>query len=146
MQAFDLYGNPVNRFFDAEGQPSPFLYLSEAPDFNYLDLVAVGDEKMTYLYVLFYTGNGGAPSDYHVSIYQYGTAAPVKNPLVTTDGVAAARIAVDMWHAMYTLNYDMVTDGQGHHAGPHNPTTGPAGRTVPSVSEWLPPVPKEDEA
>ena len=146
VQAFDLYGNPVNRFFDAEGQPSPFLYLSEAPDFNYLDLVAVGDEKMTYLYVLFYTGNGGAPSDYHVSIYQYGTAAPVKNPLVTTDGVAAARIAVDMWHAMYTLNYDMVTDGQGHHAGPHNPTTGPAGRTVPSVSEWLPPVPKEDEA
>jgi hypothetical protein len=146
IQAFDLYGNPVNRFFDGEGQPSPFLYLSEAPDFNYLDIVAVGDEKMTYLYVLFYTGNGHAPSDYHMSIYQYGTQAPVKNPLVTTDNVAAARIAVDMWHTMYALNYDMVTDGQGHHAGPHNATTGPAGRTVPSVSEWLPPVPTEDEA
>jgi hypothetical protein len=146
VQAFDLYGNPVNRFFDNEGKPSPFLYLSEAPDFNYLDIVAVGDEKMTYLYVLFYTGDGGSPSDYHMSIYQYGTKAPVKNPLVMTDNVAAARIAVDMWHTMYALNYDMVTDGQGHHAGPHNSTTGPAGRTVPSVSEWLPPVPKEDEA
>lgn len=146
IQAFDLYGNPVNRFFDSKGEPSPFLYLSEASDFNYLDIVAVGDEKMTYLYVLFYTGNGHAPTDYHMSIYQYGTKAPVKNPLVTTDNVAAARIAVDMWHTMYALNYDMTTDGQGQHAGPRNATTGTAGRTVPSVSEWLPPVPKEDEA
>lgn len=147
VQAFDLYGNPVNRFFDSEGQPSPFLYLSEAADCNYLDIVAVGDEKMTYLYILFYTGNGGSPSDYHMSIYQYGTKAPVTNPLVTTDNVAAARIAVDMWHTMYALNYDMTTNGQGNnHAGPHNATTGPAGRTVPSVSEWLPPVPNDDEA
>ena len=72
-----------------------------------------------------------------MSIYQYGVTAPSQNPLVTTDNVAAAKIAVDMWHTLYALNYAMVTDGQGNPAGPKSATTGPAGRTVPSVSEWL---------
>ena len=95
---------------------------------------------MTYMYVLYYIGDGSSPSDYHMAIYQYGTQAPAKNPLVTTDGVAAAKLAVDMWHSVYTLNYDMVSDGGGHHAGPKTSETGPAGRTVPSVSLWTPPV------
>jgi hypothetical protein len=49
-----------------------------------------------------------------------------------------------MWHTAYTLNYGMVTNGSGKSAGPRNADTGPAGRTVPSVSEWLPPVPGEE--
>ena len=75
-----------------------------------------------------------------MSIYQYGVTAPSQNPLVTTDNIAAAKLAVDMWYTAYVLNYDMVTDGNGNPAGPKSATTGPARRTVPSVSEWLPPI------
>jgi hypothetical protein len=139
IQAFDLNGNPVNRFFDSSGNPSPFLNLSTTGDNTYLDVAAVGDQKMTYIYVLYYTGDGSSASDYHMSIYQYGDTAPSQNPLVTTDNVAAAKLAVDMWHTLYTLNYAMVTDGNGKPAGPKTDATGPAGKTVPSVSEWLPP-------
>ena len=77
-----------------------------------------------------------------MAIYQYGSQAPLANPLVTTDGVPASHLAVDMWHTVYTLNFAMVMDGKGNVAGPKTATTGPGGRTVPSVSEWVPPVPK----
>ena len=141
IQAFDVNGNPVNRFFDSAGDPTPFLPLQGVGDYTYLDLCAVGDEKMTYMYVLYYNGVGSAPSDYNVAIYQYGTTQPASNPLVTTNGVSAANLFVDMWHTLYTLNFAMVTNGSGAPAGPVNGTTGPAGRTVPSASEWLPPIP-----
>jgi hypothetical protein len=141
LSAYDLHMNPVSRFFDDQGQPSPWLYLANSTDYYYLDLTSVGDEKLTYIYVLYYTGAGAAPADYHMAIYTYGPTKPAKNPLVTTDAIAAARLAVDMWHSAYTLNFSMVTDGKAP-AGPKNATTGPAGRTVPSVSMWLPPIPK----
>ncbi len=142
VQAFDLNGNPVSRFFDGAGLATSFLNLSTTGDNTYLDICAIGDQHMTYLYILYYTGDGAQASDYHMAIYQYGTTAPATNPLVTTDGLAAARLAVDMWHTLYALNYAMVTDGQGKPAGPKSATTGPSGRTVPSISEWLPPVPQ----
>lgn len=144
IQAFDINGNPVNRFFDANGAPTPFLPLQGVGDYTYLDMSVVGDEQMTYMYLLYYTGSGQAPGDYNVAIYQYGTSAPDANPLVTTQGVAASNLFVDMWHTLYTLNYAMVTNGNGAPAGPAGANTGPAGRTVPSVSEWLPPVPTSD--
>lgn len=142
VQAFDLNGNPVNRFVDSHGEPTAFFELSVSGDNTYLDLTAVGDERMTYVYILYYTSDGAQASDYRMSIYQYGTAASVAKPLVTTDSLAAVKIAVDMWHSLYALNYAMVTDGKGNPAGPKSATTGPGGRTVPSVSEWLPPVPE----
>lgn len=141
LSAYDLHMNPVNRFFDGQGNPSPWLYLSNAADYYYLDLTSVGDEKMTYIYILYYTGDGSQPANYHMAIYTYGPTAPKTNPLVTTDSIAAAKVAVDMWHSAYTLNFSMVTDGKGNPAGPKTASTGPAGRTVPSVSMWLPPIP-----
>ena len=141
VQAFDLNGNPVNRFFDSANQPSAFLELSTTGDNTYLDIAAVGDHTMTYIYVLYYSGDGSNASDYHMAIYQYGATAPARNPLVITDNLAAARLSVDMWHTLYALNYAMVTDGHGNPSGPKSATTGPGGRTVPSVSEWLPPIP-----
>jgi hypothetical protein len=141
LSAYDLQMKPVNRFFDPQGTPSPWLYLANAADNYYLDMTAVGDEQMTYIYVLYYTGSGAAPSDYNMAIYTYGKTAPAQNPLVTTNAIAAARLAVDMWHSAYTLNFAMITDGSGNSAGPKNETTGPVGRTVPSVSMWMPPTP-----
>jgi len=61
--------------------------------------------------------------------------------LVTTPNISANALAVDMWHSVYTQNYAMVTDGAGKNAGPSGSGTGPDGRTGPSVSMWLPPVP-----
>jgi len=141
LAAYDMNLNPVNRFNDAQGAPSQWLYLADPADNYYLDIAVVGDNQMTYIYVLYYTGAGDSPSDYNMSIYTYGGSAPSANPLVTTNGIAAANLAVDMWHTAYVLNFPMVTDGAGHAAGPTNASTGPAGRTVPSVSMWLPPVP-----
>jgi hypothetical protein len=143
LSAYDLRMNPVNRFFDSKDQPSPWLYLSNSADYYYLDVTSVGDEKLTYIYILYYTGAGASPSEYHMAIYTYGPTPPASNPLVTTNSIAAAKLAVDMWHSAYTLNFAMVTDGHGKPAGPMKGPTGPAGRTVPSVSMWLPPVPSK---
>jgi hypothetical protein len=141
IQTFDLYGNPVNRFFDEQGNPSPVLPLLHPDTYTYLDLAAVGNSEMTYLYVLYYQGDGFSPSDYHMALYQYGKTAPAKNPLTITDSVSAAKVFVDMWHTMYTLNYDTLTDGSGNIAGP---PLGSGVRTIPSLSEWLPPLPKKN--
>ncbi|MBO9202155.1 MULTISPECIES: hypothetical protein [Niastella] len=140
LQAFDLNGNPVNCFQDGSGDASPFLLVPS--NVTYLDVAAVGDNYTTYLYVLFYANDGSHVSDYSMAIYQYGQGAPAGNLLVTTPNIPAARLNVDMWHTLYTLNYAMTQDGKGNNAGPAGGTgTGPAGVTVPSVSEWLPPLP-----
>jgi hypothetical protein len=141
LQAFDTNGNPANVFKDATDNPAPFFPLPSGV--TYQDLAVSGNADLTYIYVLYYSGNGSSPSDYNVAIYQYGTHAGSENPLVTTNNVSVARIATDMWHTLYTLNWSMTTDGSGKSSGPSGTSTGPAGRTVPSISEWLPPVPTQ---
>ena len=139
IQAFDLNGNPVFCFTGDDDKPSPFLMLPG--NVTYLDIAAVGDDYTTYLYVLYYTNSGASTNDYNMSLYQYGQTAPKGNLLVTTPNVPAAKINVDMWHTMYTLNYQMTQDGKGNNAGPAGGSgVGPAGITAPSVSEWLPPL------
>jgi len=125
IQAFDLRGNPVNCF--AGG--SPFLSLP-AGDRTYLDIAAVGGHQLAYVYVLYYDGSGNNVSDYHMDIYRYGRKVSGDNYLVGTEGVAAAKLAVDMWHTVYTLNFGPATDLRGNNAG----------HTTPSVSEWGPPT------
>ena len=144
IQAFDLLGRPVSTFFDDDENPTPFLELP-TDNVTYLDMVAVGNKKMTYMYVLYYEGDGSDVQDYKVAIYQYGDQPPATNPLVTTSGVPAARIQVDMWHTLYTLNYEMITDGEGNPSGPSGTNVGPNGRTVPSVSSWEPPLPANSD-
>jgi hypothetical protein len=46
-------------------------------------------------------------------------------------GLAAARLQVDLWRNVFTLNYEIV---QG------------SGRTEPSVSEWIPSTPGTNAA
>ena len=90
----------------------------------------------------YYTVSGTRPTDYNMAIYTYGRTPPPTNPLVTTNAIAAAKVAVDMWHSAYTLNFAMVTDESGKPAGPKTANTGLNGHTVPSISMWLPPTPK----
>lgn len=137
VQAFDLIGNPVHCFAE-NGAPSPFLRIGDAST-TVLDLAAVGNEVTTYLYVLSYEGDGLDPSQYRVTVCCRGTQVPPQQPLLTVNGVASAKITVDMWHTMYALNYAMTTNAAGASHGPQSGDgTGPAGMTVPSVSEWIP--------
>jgi len=139
LQAFDANGNPVNTFPDGSNGLGPFLELPTGR--HYLDLAVAGNIDLADIYILYYERDGKSPEDYSVAIYQAGVRVRAKKSplLVTTPRVSAARLAVDLFRTLYTLNWSMTTDGKGNLAGPHNSTTGPAGRTVPSLSEWLPP-------
>jgi hypothetical protein len=122
IQAFDLKGNPAAYFEDPRrpGQKVPTMPLvTDKGDSQYLDLAV---EAKGYLYVLAYKGAGGAPGDYRVDIYE-----PDGKFLVSTTGVAAAKIIVDTLRSMYALNYEVIL--------------GANGRPEPSVSMWLPPAP-----
>ena len=61
------------------------------------------------------------PSDYRLDIYN-----PDGTLLVQVAGIAAARLHVDLWRNMFTLNYEIL---QG------------SGRTEPSVAQWIPSTP-----
>jgi len=134
IQAFDGNANPVGAF---PGE-SPFLALPAGR--RYLDLAVVGNKDLAYVYLLYFAGDEREPRNYSVDIYRIGKQVPkdAKQPLVTTQGVSAAALAVDLFRTLYTLNWSMTTDGRNP-AGPGGTKTGPAGRTVPSLSQWLPP-------
>lgn len=112
VQAVDGYGNPVACF---AGSPV-FRLRAETVPVRYQDLaVGPGDT----VYVLLYLGNSPSAQDCFLDLYRAdGTF------LSRTAGVAAARLAVDSWGRVYTLNYEAFT--------------GPGGRLEPSVSQWLP--------
>ncbi|MCU1244291.1 MAG: hypothetical protein JWN02_201 [Acidobacteria bacterium] len=138
LQAFDGDGNPVNAFRDRSSAFGPFLELPTGR--HYLALAVAGNTELTDLFILYYEGSGVSPNDYHLDVYQAGTKAPPKEDsfLFTTPRVSVAALAVDLFRTLYTLNWSMTTDGKGNLAGPRNDRTGPAGRTVPSLSQWLP--------
>lgn len=91
-----------------------------APGINYLDIAV---ESKGYIYVLMAQKSGGAPA-FSLDIY-----SPDGSPLLDKpqSGVNAARITVDQWRSLFTLNYNVVL--------------GPNGRTEPGVSEWMPSTP-----
>ena len=60
-------------------------------------------------------------SDYRLDIYN-----PNGTFLAQVPGLAAARLQVDLWRNLFTLNYEIL-------AG--------SGRTEPSVAEWIPSTP-----
>jgi hypothetical protein len=81
-------------------------------------------ESKGYVYVLKYLQpSSGAvmPADYRLDIY-----APNGSFLTQVTGLAAARLQVDLWRNVFTLNYEIV---QG------------SGRTEPSVAQWIPSTP-----
>jgi hypothetical protein len=122
IQAFDLGGNPAPYF---KGQsPKYFLSLEAIPSGStFLDLAV---EFSGYLYVLSKDANDNHRLDiYHPT--QSGT-----KPICTTPGVNAAKLAVDFWRGIYTLNYEVLRTPGG---------TIP-GFTEPSVSQWLPTPPQ----
>ncbi len=105
---------------------SSLMRLKHKPleDIVYLD---VGAETKGFIYVLSYVVPGHKPSDYRLDIYN-PDGTPVTPDVDTHNGqVNAARMTVDQWRTLFTLNYQQME--------------GPAGRPEPTVSQWIPSTP-----
>jgi hypothetical protein len=96
---------------------------------TYLDMAA---EMRGYIYVLLYTGEGTAVSDYKLDLYdpngRWLSRTPDSKIAPNATGVNGAKLMVNMWRTMYTLNFEHFE--------------GPGGRTEPSISTWLPTTPE----
>ena len=123
LQAFDLGANAV-QFFSKQASPY-FLSLDATnnPDTVYLDLAV---EYTGYLYVLSYSIGSNR---YRLDVYH--PQQSTTNPITTTFDVNAAKLTVDFWRNVYTLNYDVLRLPGG--------AVPPI--TEPSVSLWAPSVP-----
>jgi hypothetical protein len=104
------------------------LHVEEGEMLTYLDIAV---EMQGFIYVLAYAGEGKQVSDYKLDLYDPAgawlsrTPDTAKNP--NAKGVNGARLIVDMWRSMYTLNFEHFE--------------GPGGRTEPSISTWNPTTP-----
>ena len=85
---------------------------------EYLD-IAIEDKG--YIYVLFHQGAGTTAQQYMLDIYRPDGTMLLNNSLT---GIAAAKMAIDKWRTLWTLNYETFL-------GPNN-------RTEPGVSGWIP--------
>ena len=131
-------GNNRIHAVDAAANPLPFFKKQTEPYFlnfsatggagtQYLD-VAV--EFSGFIYVLSYSD-----SIYRLDIYrpdQTGT-----DPVTTTKGFNAAKLTVDYWRNVYSLNYEvLMIDG----------ALPPKNVTEPSISQWVPTTPPPCDA
>ena len=66
---------------------------------TYLDLAVDGSGQ---IYVLYYTGSGSAPGNYHVDVYR-PTGAVLDTHAV---GVNVPHLAIDYWRSIYAANFD----------------------------------------
>jgi hypothetical protein len=95
VSAFDLVGNPVRYFGD--GPDLDFTLALVSPG-TYLDIAVDGAEQV---YLLYFTGTGATPGDYHVDVY-----TKAGSPLAThSPGVNVPHLAVDYWRSIYGANY-----------------------------------------
>jgi hypothetical protein len=109
------------QFFSKQTAPY-FLNLDATsdPDTQYLDLAV---EFTGFLYILSYNQT---TNEYRMDLYHPGQSGT--QPIVTTPNVNAARLTVDFWRNVYTLNYEVLRLPNGM-----VPSI-----TEPSVSLWTP--------
>jgi hypothetical protein len=123
IHAVDAFGNPIRHF---SKQPEPyFLNLSATggADTLYLDIAV---EFSGFIYVL-----SSSNSVYRLDIYkpdQSGT-----DPFCNVMGLNAAKLTVDYWRNVYSLNYEVLMV---------NDALPPSGITEPSISQWVPVTPQ----
>ncbi len=119
IQAVDVSGNPVSQFDGKTVSTVDLSAIESDPGaVVYLDLAVEG---LGYMYVLSYANGGVEAEDYRLDVYD-----PDGVHLLRKTGVAAARMAVDTFRNVYTLNYE---------------TMAGAPRVEPSLSQWEPSTP-----
>ena len=124
IQAFDVGANPVQLFRQQSSAYFLELTATAGGDTVYLDLAV---EYTGYLYVL---SRSQSTNLYRLDIYHPGQAGTA--PIATTKDMNAARLTVDFWRNVYTLNYSVL----------QLPGGGFPGVTEPSVSLWQPSTPQ----
>jgi hypothetical protein len=128
IHAMDIYGNAVQLFTK---QPVPYflnLTATGGSSTQYLDIAA---EFTGFIYVLSSSTSDQVSYQYRLDIYasdQNGT-----EPISTTMGFNAAKVAVDYWRNVYSLNYEVLRLP--------NQLFPASGVTEPSISQWLPTTP-----
>jgi len=128
IQAFDVGANPVQLFQQQTSRYFLELTATASADTEYLDLAV---EYTGYLYVL---SRNQSTNVYRLDIYHPGQSGTA--PIATTQNMNAARLTVDFWRNVYTLNYDVL----------RLPGGGFPGMTEPSVSLWQPSTPPQSRA
>ncbi len=118
VQAFDIGGNPV-RYFSGQAAPY-FLVLTETPNVAGWRHLDIASEFSGLIYVLSFNENTFV---YRLDIYHPAQSTTV--PISTTTKVNAAKLTIDFWRNVYTLNYEVLQ------------LPGP-GITEPTVSLWVP--------
>jgi hypothetical protein len=122
IHAVDAAANPLPLF---RRQPEPYFLNFSATGgagTQYLDVAA---EFSGFIYVL-----SSSSSVYRLDIYhaeQTGT-----EPISTTTGFYAAKVTVDYWRNVYSLNYEVLMI---------NGALPPKNVTEPSISQWVPTTP-----
>jgi hypothetical protein len=92
------------------------LAVATGDDLHYMDIAV---ETKGYIYTLFRKGT----SEFFLQIY-----TPEGHALTEPQtGVNAAKLTVNQWRTMFTLNFETVL--------------GPGQRTEPGISEWIPSTP-----
>ncbi|SDR44396.1 hypothetical protein SAMN05519103_03203 [Rhizobiales bacterium GAS113] len=90
----------------------------------YLDLAI---ETKGFIYVLSYlppVSGDLSPSDYRLDIYNPDGSPLTPDPNQHNGQINAARMTVDQWRTVFSLNYEQMP--------------GPNGRMEPTVSQWIP--------
>lgn len=104
------------------------MKLVNKPADTFLD---VAIEALGFIYVLSYTNEGKSVADYRLDLYDPSGKFLSRTPDSGVDpratGVNGAKLVVDQWRTMYTLNFEYIL--------------GPDGRTEPSLSLWNPTTP-----
>ncbi len=120
VQAFDVHGEPVRAFSltSASAKTATFALRDQGAAVTYRDM---GVEARGYVYVLSHTGSGTQATDFNLDIY-----SPEGRFVSNTNGFSAARMVVDLWRNVHTLNWETMR--------------GQDGRTEPTVSEWIPSI------
>jgi hypothetical protein len=117
FQAFDFLGNPAPVF---AGNSAVAPLKTETQPVTLLDIAM---ESKGFIFVLKFINEGAGVSDYLLDLY-----TPEGSFLAQTVGLSAAKITVDLFRTLYTLNFETIQKPDGE-------------RTEPSVSIWLPSTP-----
>jgi hypothetical protein len=119
IHAVDAVGNPVRLFAK---QPEPYFLSFSATGGTGTQYLDVAVEFSGFIYVL-----SSSNSVYRLDIYNIDQNG--SDPISTTMGFNAAKLTVDYWRTVYSLNYEVLMV---------NGKLPPNGVTEPSISQWIP--------
>jgi hypothetical protein len=134
VQAFDVQGNPLISYFKPDGgaQSNQMSLRQQQGIPHYLDMAI---EHRGFIYVLLYleptSGTRVQPTDYLLDIYHPDGSFLVS--ATQTKPIPAAKLTVDLFRNLYTLNYEQFNGPVINNAK--------VGRVEPTVSELVPSIP-----